>query len=64
MSPQTIANYCVRCEMKFTRWAEYHAHVVGVPCARIIRPVNTTGRTKDQITAAWEAMQKTGALIG
>lgn len=59
---QTISNYCVRCETRFTRWIEYHAHVTGIPCAKIIRPVKTSGRTKEQIIADWELKYK-GAIL-
>ena len=62
MSPQTVANFCVRCETRFTQWTTYHAHVVGIPCARVIRPVNTSGRSKGQIVDAWE-LKNQGAII-
>lgn len=63
MSPQNISNLCVRCETKFARWNEYHAHVTGIPCSKVIRPLNTSGRTKEQIVTAWETAQKVGVLI-
>ena len=59
---QNIANHCVRCDSKFDRWADYHAHVTGIPCAKVIRPINTSGRSKTEIVKEWE-IKNQGALI-
>jgi hypothetical protein len=63
MSPQNVANLCVRCETKFDKWVEYHRHVTELKCARHIKPYNLTGRSKAQIVIDWESKQKEGALI-
>ena len=55
-------NLCVRCEMRFAKWSEYHSHVTGTPCRIQVKPVNTSGRSRAQIIQNWE-MHNQGALI-
>ncbi len=55
-------NFCARCERKFQRWDEYHAHVTDARCALRIRPIRTTNRTKMQIVLDWEVKNK-GVII-
>ena len=46
---QTIANLCTRCETKFIQWSQYHQHITNNTCAKKIKPLNTSGRTKAEI---------------
>jgi hypothetical protein len=55
-------NICAKCKRRFLVWSEYHQHVTEVNCIKLL-PINTSGRTKAQIVAAWEEQHK-GALIG
>jgi hypothetical protein len=63
MSPQNVANLCVRCFEKFDAWSTYHEHVTRNLCKKEIKPYNITGRDKRTIVAEWEAKQKQGAII-
>ena len=58
-----VANFCARCERKFSEWSTYHKHVTNNTCIKKILPVRTTNRTKVQIVAD---VEKTwgSALIG
>ncbi len=60
---QRKENVCARCEKHFPQWSEYHKHAMTVKCIKIIRPINTSGRTKIQIISGWEAQQKEGTII-
>ena len=42
-------NTCSRCGQDFHVWSEYHMHITPMRCARVIRPINTSGRSKAQI---------------
>ena len=55
---QNVANLCVRCESRFRKWADYHQHISANTCSAIIRPINTSGRTKTQIVTSWENLNK------
>ena len=57
-----IENLCVRCETRFVQWSAYHAHVTAGKCGKIIKPVNTSGRSRAQIVQEWELKNK-GAII-
>lgn len=61
---QAKDNQCAKCHKVFEVWSQYHAHIGTKVCERIkIKPLNTSGRSKAQIVAAWEAQQKPGVLI-
>src|SRR5229473_1370429 len=47
-------NRCAKCEAVFTRWSEYYQHRITVKCAKVIRPVKTTGRIKIEIVKDFE----------
>lgn len=49
-----LENTCPRCESKFSQWSSYHKHVISLDCAKVIRPINTSGRSKAQIVEAVE----------
>ncbi len=59
---QSIDNMCARCETKFARWSEYHAHVTLNVCRRQIKPFNISGKSKAQIVADWESKHQ-GAIL-
>ncbi len=58
LSKTRIDNVCAKCEAKFSSWGEYYKHVTLVKCAKQIKPINTSGRTKNQIVQAWELKNK------
>lgn len=60
---KTVDNLCVRCETRFKTWSEYHAHMTGPKCTLKIVPLKTSNRSKAEIVAAWETMQKDGVII-
>ena len=48
-------NRCAKCETTFDKWSDYYAHTIGVNCTKNLKPVNTSGRTKEQIVKDFEA---------
>jgi hypothetical protein len=71
-----IDNTCAKCERTFAKWSEYHNHVTTVNCATpkqlplVSSKRNTMGvkqplsdARKAEVIAAWEALQKEGAII-
>ena len=42
-------NVCAKCEMSFKVWSEYYHHINTMKCVKIIKPINTTGRKKEEI---------------
>lgn len=60
---QTTSNVCARCEARFAKWSDYHSHVTTVKCVKVFRPINLSGRTREQIVRDWEAKQKQGVFI-
>jgi len=63
LTKQQTENLCVRCETKFDRWSTYHQHVLSNDCKLAIKPLNTSGRSKEEIVKSWESQQKQGAII-
>jgi len=63
LTKQQIDNLCVRCDVRFERWSEYHVHTLAKTCQAKIKPMNTSGRSKTQIVHDWESNQKEGAII-
>ncbi len=51
-------NVCAKCEKKFETWSLYHDHVLRVKCVKVIRPLNTSGRSVTQIINDWELKHK------
>lgn len=47
-------NRCAKCETTFSKWSDYYAHTTGVNCVKVIKPINTSGRTKEQIVRDFE----------
>lgn len=61
---QNQDNKCAKCHKVFEFWSQYHAHIGTRVCERVVlKPVNTSGRTKTQIVADWEAKQQPGVII-
>jgi len=58
LSQPHIDNLCVRCEALFTKWTEYHAHIVENRCCKRVVPIRTTNRNKTQIVQDWETKNK------
>jgi len=58
-----IDNTCSRCEQHFPNWGSYHTHATMALCARKLKPLNTSGRSKAQIVANFEQTKLKGALI-
>ena len=42
-------NFCARCETTFSKWELYAYHMQSKECVKVIKSVNTSGRTKAQI---------------
>jgi hypothetical protein len=61
---QNVENFCVRCECRFSKWVEYHAHVTANACHRQVKPIRTSTRSVAQIVKDWESNQKEGVIIG
>jgi hypothetical protein len=44
-----VHNICARCETRFDMWSAYYIHHTKKSCIKVIRPVNTSGRSKEEI---------------
>lgn len=60
---QNMDNRCARCEDRFGKWSEYHAHVTANICHKKILPIRTSTRTKQEIVRDMESTKLQGGLI-
>ncbi len=58
-----VENLCAKCDSRFKSWVEYHKHVMTVKCAKTIKPLNVSGRSKTQIVEAVEKTWGTALIL-
>lgn len=57
-------NRCERCEVRFEKWELYSTHSLNGGCVKVMRPINTSGRTMKQIVADAEQTWLAKAIVG